>query len=51
MSQPGPKYHEDVPGKHASANKVSEVGMSSEWNSVLLARLRFRPDEDNPTAS
>ena len=34
----GPNYHEDVPGKHASASKVSEVGDSS--GSVLLARLR-----------
>ena len=45
----GPNYHEDVPGKHASANKVSEVGDAG--GSVLLARLRFRPDEDHPTAS
>lgn len=46
----GPSYHEDVPGKTASANKVSEYNTSSPWNSVLLARLRFRPDEDHPTA-
>ncbi|KAI5119647.1 hypothetical protein M0805_009008 [Coniferiporia weirii] len=46
----GPSYHEDVPGKHAAANKVSEVRSSSPWDTVLLARLRFRPDDDHPTA-
>ncbi|THH10883.1 hypothetical protein EW145_g1036 [Phellinidium pouzarii] len=45
----GPSYHEDVPGKHAAASKVSEV-QSSQWHTVLLARLRFRPDDDHPTA-
>ena len=46
----GPSWHEDVPGKHASANKVSEVESSKPWDTVLLARLRFRPDEETPTA-
>ena len=46
----GPTYHEDVPGKHAWAIKVSEVYPGKPWDTVLLARLRFRPDEDHPTA-
>lgn len=46
----GPVYHEDVPGKHASANKVSENRPSQPWDTLLLARLRFRPDDDRPTA-
>ena len=46
----GPSYHEEVPGKHASANKVSEFMSGQRWDTVLLARLRFRPDEDHPTA-
>ena len=45
----GPTYHEEVPGKHTSANKVSNVS-SGPWNTVLLARLRFKPDDDRPTS-
>jgi len=45
----GPTYHEDVPGKHSSGNKVSNVS-SGTWNTVLLARLRFKPDDDRPTS-
>ncbi|KAH8112737.1 hypothetical protein DFH11DRAFT_1606815 [Phellopilus nigrolimitatus] len=46
----GPSYHEDVPGQHAAASKVSEVLPSRPWDSVLLARLRFPPDADHPTS-
>ncbi|KAL5525571.1 hypothetical protein ACEPAG_6907 [Sanghuangporus baumii] len=46
----GPSWHEEVPGRHASANKVSEVSPSRPWDTVLLARLRFRPDDDHSTA-
>lgn len=46
----GPAYHDDVPGRHASANKVSKVSQSGAWNTVLLARLRFPTDSDHPTS-
>ena len=49
LDMPGPLYREEVPGKHLSANKVSEVQPSKQWDTVLLARLRFRPDDHQPT--
>jgi hypothetical protein len=33
-----------------SANKVSMVGGSNTWETVLLARLRFKPDVSEPTS-
>ncbi|TDL14843.1 hypothetical protein BD410DRAFT_796909 [Rickenella mellea] len=48
--QGGPSYHEDVPGTHSWANKVSTVSSSSTWDAVLLARLRFKPDHEDPTS-
>jgi hypothetical protein len=44
----GPVYHEAVLGQSVSANKVSRVG--EQWDTVLLARLRFRPDVPEPTS-
>jgi len=44
----GPVYREDVPGRHLSANKVSIV--SHKMSTVLLARLRFKSDEEQPTS-
>jgi hypothetical protein len=46
----GPHYEEDVPGQLLSASKVSLVGGSSKWDTVLLARLRFKPDVPEPTS-
>ena len=46
----GPDYHEEVPGNPLSASKVSRVGGSSKWDTVLLARLRFKPDILEPTS-
>jgi hypothetical protein len=50
----GPTYHEEVPGNRMansqSANKVSMVGGPNAWNTVLLARLRFKPDVLEPTS-
>lgn len=47
----GPIYREEVRGQHYSANKVSSVTTSPrQWNTVLLARLRFKSDEEQPTS-
>lgn len=45
----GPLYGE-VSTASISANKVSEVGRGPKWDSVLLARLRFKPDVLEPTS-
>ena len=47
----GPSYHEEVPGNRLSANKVSMVNGNLPWDSVLLARLRFKPDNPDPTST
>lgn len=47
---PGPKFNkDDVATVHAT--KISRVRAASDSNvdAVLLARLRFKPDEDEPT--
>jgi hypothetical protein len=44
----GPVYHEEVKAKSLSASKVSSNGGS--WNTVLVARLRFKPDVLEPTS-
>lgn len=51
-SQGGPTYREDVPGTGSVGNcKVSVAKKSSDsWDTVLLARLRFAPDMDEPTS-
>jgi abelson tyrosine-protein kinase 1 len=50
----GPSYHEEIPGNCMancqSANKVSMVGGSDTWDTVLLAPLRFKPDVSEPTS-
>jgi hypothetical protein len=47
----GPSYHEQVPGNRMSASKVSMVaGANNTWNTLLLARLRFKPDVAEPTS-
>lgn len=45
----GPSYHEDA-GVHSSANKISIVRSSRTWDTVLLARLRFKTDVEEPTS-
>lgn len=47
----GPSYHEEIPGNRMSANKVSKVTSNIPWDSVLLARLRFKPDVSEPTST
>lgn len=45
----GPVYHEEVPRVQANS-KVSRVRKASEpWDTVLVARLRFAPDREEPT--
>ncbi|KAF8890966.1 hypothetical protein BD779DRAFT_1515523 [Infundibulicybe gibba] len=44
----GPSYHEAAPGNPLSASKVSNNG--GPWDTVLIARLRFKPDVLEPTS-
>lgn len=44
----GPSYHETFPATPVSASKVSNSNGS--WDTVLIARLRFKPDVDEPTS-
>lgn len=46
----GPVYHEEQIDKLLSANKVSAVDASGPWDTLLLARLRFKPDVPEPTS-
>ncbi|KAI0049057.1 hypothetical protein FA95DRAFT_1538888 [Auriscalpium vulgare] len=46
----GPIYHEEMVGNTVSADKVSRVKASGPWDTVLLARLRFKPDATEPTS-
>ncbi|KAJ7276508.1 hypothetical protein B0H12DRAFT_1227628 [Mycena haematopus] len=46
--QGGPSYHEPISGNAHSASKVSLTGGS--WDTVLVARLRFKPDVLEPTS-
>ncbi|KAJ6461227.1 hypothetical protein C8R47DRAFT_993608 [Mycena vitilis] len=48
MEQGGPSYHEPIPGNPLSASKVSRTG--GPWDTVLVARLRFKPDVLDPTS-
>ncbi|KAH9886504.1 hypothetical protein C8Q73DRAFT_658100 [Cubamyces lactineus] len=45
----GPSYDEPV-GSPQYAKKISGYGNSGRWDSVLLARLRFKPDQTEPTS-
>ncbi|KAH7911476.1 hypothetical protein BJ138DRAFT_1135374 [Hygrophoropsis aurantiaca] len=53
-SESGPSYHEEVPGNAVFAGKISDSRggnvSSSKWDSLILARLRFKPDVDEPTS-
>lgn len=44
----GPSYHEPVHGEPLSASKVSNSGEGPD--TVLIARLRFKPDVLEPTS-
>jgi abelson tyrosine-protein kinase 1 len=44
----GPSYHEMLSDTRVCASKVSVVGRS--WDTVLLSRLRFKPDVLEPTS-
>ncbi|KAF9462806.1 hypothetical protein BDZ94DRAFT_1260375 [Collybia nuda] len=44
----GPSYDEPTSGNSLSASKVSDSG--GPWDTVLLARLRFKPDALDPTS-
>lgn len=45
----GPSYQEEqMPADSVNASKVSRWHMG--WDSVLLARLRFKPDVAEPTS-
>lgn len=44
----GPSYHEPAPSHPLSASKVSTNG--GGWDTVLVARLRFKPDVLEPTS-
>ncbi|KAJ6577758.1 hypothetical protein B0H19DRAFT_568412 [Mycena capillaripes] len=46
--QGGPSYHEPIHGNPLSASKVSRTG--GPWDTVLIARLRFKPDVLEPTS-
>ncbi|KAJ7617179.1 hypothetical protein FB45DRAFT_756602 [Roridomyces roridus] len=44
----GPSYHEPIHGNPLSASRVSHAG--GQWDTVLVARLRFKPDVLEPTS-
>ena len=46
----GPKYDEEVVGTPQYAKKISSYGNNGRWESVLIARLRFKPDQPEPTS-
>ncbi|KAF9069993.1 hypothetical protein BDP27DRAFT_1362916 [Rhodocollybia butyracea] len=45
----GPSYHEPLSGSPRSASRISTQG-NYPWNTVLIARLRFKPDVLEPTS-
>lgn len=46
----GPMYDDEPIADPQYAQKVSRFGNSGRWESVLLARLRFKPDQAEPTS-
>jgi len=46
----GPYYHEPFVSNPLSASKVSTNSTSNVWDTVLVARLRFKPDVLEPTS-
>lgn len=45
----GPSYDEPIGNPQWSRN-ISSYGNNGKWESVLLARLRFKPDQTEPTS-
>jgi serine/threonine protein kinase len=50
----GPSHREAIPGQTMFASKVStgggsEENISAKWDTLMLARLRFMPDVEEPT--
>jgi len=45
----GPRYSEESTIPFSYNSKVSETS-SGPWDSLLLARLRFKPDASDPTS-
>ncbi|KAF7799186.1 hypothetical protein EIP86_010417 [Pleurotus ostreatoroseus] len=46
----GPVYHQETPGA-LSAHRVSQMKQQgAKWDTVLLAKLRFPPDQEEPTS-
>lgn len=46
----GPKYEEEQVANPQYGRRVSDFGNNGQWDSVLLARLRFKPDQAEPTS-
>ncbi|KAJ6587171.1 hypothetical protein DFH09DRAFT_1308232 [Mycena vulgaris] len=46
----GPYYHEPAVSNPLSASKVSSNSTGNVWDTVLIARLRFKPDVLEPTS-
>ncbi|KAI0632558.1 hypothetical protein C8Q77DRAFT_1058832 [Trametes polyzona] len=46
----GPSYDDEPLVNPQWARKISNYGNNGRWESVLLARLRFRPDHPEPTS-
>jgi abelson tyrosine-protein kinase 1 len=43
--------HDEPPVEELYSTKISTNGDSAKgWDTLILARLRFRPDEDEPTS-
>ena len=45
----GPRYQEESTVPFSYKTKISETS-GSQWHSLLLARLRFKPDVPEPTS-
>ncbi|KAH9926665.1 uncharacterized protein BXZ73DRAFT_78744 [Epithele typhae] len=46
----GPRYDDEPQVTHQYTPKISTYGNNGGWSSVLLARLRFKPDSLEPTS-
>lgn len=46
----GPHYSEASAATTIAANKVSDTARGTQWDTVLVARLRFKPDVLEPTS-
>ncbi|CCM05813.1 uncharacterized protein FIBRA_08047 [Fibroporia radiculosa] len=46
----GPVYSDEPATDASYAEKVSTVGRGGKWDSVLIARLRFKTDSSEPTS-